>query len=62
MRAIGVPNAGVPLGYEVKRFGIPQTTTNQLDHRRSSQISELRHKLMITAFDYVINALGLKIY
>ena len=69
-RAIGVIGGGLPKGYEIILCGIHQTTTNQLVSMFTTALTktnnkdlkghELRHKCMITAFDYVIFALALQ--
>ena len=69
-RAIGVLGCGLPLGYEIIHIGMHQTTTNQLASMFTTALTkpntkdlighELRHKCMITTFDYVIYALALQ--
>ena len=66
----GVLGGGFPLGYEIIHFGIHQTTTKQLasmfttalteNKNKDLIVHELRHKCIITTFDYVIYALALQ--
>ena len=61
---------GLPLCYVIIRFGIHQTTTNQLAIMFTTALTEknnknpigheLRHKCLITTLDYVIYALALQ--